>query len=65
PPGFEISFSDDDGYLKTLKLISAGVNTEKIIYVRFVPDEEKSYYDSVINTAGNLKSTVRVRGSSK
>lgn len=65
PPGFEISFSDDDGYSKTLKLISAGVNTEKIIYVRFVPDEEKSYYDSVINTAGNLKSTVRVRGSSK
>ncbi len=65
PDGFEISFSDDEGYAKVLKVVPSGGKAEKIIFVRFVPDKEKSYYDYVVNTADNLKTSVRVRGSSR
>ncbi|MBK9404163.1 MAG: hypothetical protein IPN57_06490 [Ignavibacteria bacterium] len=65
PEGFEISFSDDEGFSKSLNVFPESGKTEKIIFVRFVPDKEKSYYDSVINTAGNLKASVRLRGSSR
>ena len=65
PDGFEISLSDDEGFSKSLNVFPESGKAEKIIFVRFVPDKEKSYYDSVINISGNLKAAVRVRGSSR
>ena len=65
PEGFEISFSGDEGFSKSINVFPESGKTEKIIFVRFVPDKEKSYYDSVLNTAGNLKAEVRLRGSSR
>jgi hypothetical protein len=65
PEGFEISLSDGYGFSKTLNLTPDKGYIDQIIYVRFIPNSEKGYYDYIINKSGNVVSKIKVRGSSK
>lgn len=65
PKGFLISLSDYSSFNKTLTLNPAAGKIENIIFVRFDPDDDKSYYDFITNTSGNIVSKVKVSASSR
>jgi len=65
PDGFEVSIDDNIGFEKNLVLYPEKGRIEKIIFVRFVPDAEKNYYDFVTNKSGSIKTDVKVSGNSR
>jgi len=65
PEGFEISLDDNSGYSKNLILNPEKGKIEKIIFVRFVPGEEKKFYDYIISRNQNITVKIKVSGSSR
>lgn len=65
PEGFEISLDDDSGFGKTINLNPISGKVEKIIFVRFLFDENKGYFGFITNVSGNIKSNVKVSGNSR
>jgi hypothetical protein len=65
PDGFELSLNDDSGYSKNISVIPDKGKIEKIIYVKFVPDKIKKYYDFIITKSGTLTNKIKVSGNSR
>jgi parallel beta-helix repeat protein len=65
PEGFEISLYDDSGFGKLINLNPVSGKVEKIIFVRFAPDDKKGYFGFISNVSGNIKSNVKVYGNSR
>lgn len=65
PDGFEISFISDADFANTISLNPVNGKVDKIIFVRFVPNKEKRYYDFILNKSGNLDPVLKVMGNSR
>lgn len=65
PDGFEVSLDYNSEFSKSLTVNPVNGKVDKIIFVRFVPDNEKGYYDYIVNKSGSLVAGVKVMGSSR
>lgn len=65
PDGFTVSLKEDEFFGNLLTLNPVNGVVEKIIFVRFDPDEEKDYYDLIINRSGIAEGSVKVIGNSR
>ena len=65
PDGFEISYEPERNYSKTLSYIPSSRKEDKLIYLRFSPADEKTYYGFIEISSGNSQRLIRVSGSSR
>ncbi len=65
PEGFEISLKDDRDFSNSLLLNPENGKIDKIIFVKFVPDEAKEYYDFISNKFGGIERKIKVVGNSR
>ncbi|HMS65639.1 MAG TPA: right-handed parallel beta-helix repeat-containing protein, partial [Ignavibacteria bacterium] len=65
PEGFLISLSDYSGFSRSLTLYPASGSIEKIIFVRFEPEDDKGYFDFITNSSGNIVTKVKVSGNAR
>ncbi len=60
PRGFLISLKDDSDFLDTISFNNDNNKTDKIVFVKFDPDENKRYYDFITVRSGNIERKVKV-----
>ena len=65
PDGFEISLSDDSDFSNSISFYPENGNAERIIFVRFDPDEDKGYYDFITLRTGNIERKLKVSANSR
>lgn len=65
PEGFEVSLKSDYGFTKSLSLTPESGKLDKIIFVRFVPDDKRGYYGFISVNSGYSENKVRVSANSR
>jgi len=65
PNGFEVSISDDSKYSNSITVYTNNGKLDQIIFIRFIPDSEKRYYDFIENQSGKVSSRLKVMGTSR
>jgi len=62
PEGFEISFTEDLYFSKNLYFYPSNGSTDKIIFVKFTPENERLFYDLITVKAGEEIYNIKVKG---
>jgi hypothetical protein len=62
PEGFLISTDNDEEFRQLISLSPIDGKIDRIIYVKFDPDENRRYYDFITNKSGNLTNNLKITG---
>ncbi|MEO6694731.1 MAG: hypothetical protein ABIY50_11635, partial [Ignavibacteria bacterium] len=65
PEGFEISTDVDGVYSRSISLKYVNGISDEIIFVKFVPEDEKNYYGYISNKSGNVEMKIKIVGTSR
>ncbi len=62
PEGFAVSFKSDVNFSKTISINPDNGKVSRVIFVKFVSEESRIYYDFISNQSGALNSLIKVTG---